>query len=45
MPGSPFEEVLARLSEGQMVVMVPEESEAAEGDLVNGAQFVNPDCA
>ena len=43
MPGSSFDEVFARLREGQMVVMVPEESEAAEGDLVMGAEFVTPD--
>ena len=45
MPGSSFDEVFARLREGQMVVMVPEESEAAEGDLVMGAEFVTPDRA
>ncbi len=45
MPGSPLEEVFARLGEGQMVVMVPEESEAAEGDLVMGAELVTPDRA
>ncbi len=45
MPGSPFEEDFARLREGQMVVMVPEESEAAEGDLVMGAELVTPDRA
>ncbi len=43
MPGSSFDEVFARLREGKMVVMVPEESDAAEGDLVMGAEFVTPD--
>jgi 3,4-dihydroxy 2-butanone 4-phosphate synthase/GTP cyclohydrolase II len=43
MPASSFDEVFARLREGQMVVMVPEEADAAEGDLVMGAEFVTPD--
>src|SRR5579872_5259014 len=43
MPGSSFDDVFARLREGQMVVMVPEESESAEGDLVMAAEFVTPD--
>jgi len=45
MPASSLDEVFARLRNGQMVVMVPEESEAAEGDLVMGAEFVTPDRA
>ncbi len=43
MPGSSFDEVFAQLRDGKMVVMVPEESDAAEGDLVMGAEFVTPD--
>jgi 3,4-dihydroxy 2-butanone 4-phosphate synthase/GTP cyclohydrolase II len=43
MPGTPFEEIFSRLRDGQMVVMVPEESEAAEGDLVMAAEAVTPD--
>ena len=38
MAGSSFDDVFARLREGQMVLMVPEESEAAEGDLVMAAE-------
>src|SRR5208282_4779433 len=43
MAGSSFDDVFARLREGQMVLMVPEESESAEGDLVMAAEFVTPD--
>jgi 3,4-dihydroxy 2-butanone 4-phosphate synthase / GTP cyclohydrolase II len=43
MPGSSFDDVFARLREGQMVLMVPEESESAEGDLVMAAEFVTPE--
>lgn len=43
MPGSSFDDVFARLRESQMVVLVPEESESAEGDLVMGAEFVTSD--
>jgi 3,4-dihydroxy 2-butanone 4-phosphate synthase / GTP cyclohydrolase II len=43
MPGSSFDDAFARLREGQMVVMVPEESDGAEGDLVMCAEFVTPD--
>ncbi len=43
MSGSSFDDVFARLREGQMVLMVPEESETAEGDLVMAAEFVTPD--
>src|SRR5579859_6729345 len=43
MPGSSFDDIFARLREGQMVVMAAEESDGAEGDLVMGAEFVTPD--
>ncbi len=44
MPATPFEEVFARLRDGQMVIMVSEESELADGgDLVMAAECVTPD--
>ncbi len=44
MPPTPFEEVFARFRDGQMVIMVPEESELADGgDLVMAAESVTPD--
>ena len=40
MPTAPFEEIFSRIRDGQMVVMVPEESDSAEGDLVMAAEAV-----
>lgn len=43
MPDTSFDQVFARLREGQMVLMVAEESEDSEGDLVMAAEKVTPD--
>ncbi len=43
MPDTMFEQVFARLRDGQMVVMVPDESEDAEGDVVMAAEAVTPE--
>src|SRR5579875_157633 len=43
MPDTIFEQVFARLRDGQMVVMVPDESEDAEGDVVMAAEAITPE--
>lgn len=43
MPDTSFEQVFARLREGGMVVMVPEENEGAEGDVVVAAEAITPE--
>jgi 3,4-dihydroxy 2-butanone 4-phosphate synthase/GTP cyclohydrolase II len=43
MATQPLEEIFTRIRDGQMVVMVAEERDDAEGDLVMAAEKVTPD--
>ncbi len=43
MSATPFDEAFDRLRAGQMLIMVPEESDYAEGDLVMTGEKITPD--